>query len=621
MKQESKTILQPSTKAWIPRRWNVFLLAGVLVIAFLFRIWRFAESGEISEDEAFYVGMCQMLFNRETLWGWIAVLEVDYGLGALIANAANFLLLRGLSFPINEYTVQLPSLFFGVLGIGTAYLATKEITRDRWIAFVLATMMAVIPAQVCQSRSIAGNWIIATCLFWWVLYCAACYARRPSKRFALYTGLVLAAYLQTDGMQILFLTFLPILFLCLGAREQPAPSRFALRTNMAFGIFVIFCSLLITEPGLRLLLGNPRIDQWNPEALIRLGTYATVFSCSGILVILLAVASFKIRAKNAFVSLLRKVAHPLFLIPASTSFAINIAIAWSTLKIFDIPKGILGHAFAKEGSTGVGLYLNGYFDALLGILGWPLLIFVLACVGPAIWACRQSRGVTALGIWCLLSNLPWIFFVASERSVSVHSYMLTCSTALVAFAVAGFVQVIREIKTPVIGFRRAHLRWSTLIGFTVVSGLIIATVPFAFAQVTQMTVLGVSMPYKNGAILPSDGTRAAFGFLTKNAKTEDVIFTDRYLWIPRFYLHVKGPKMFPRHALRALPYPRKGEILSYFEREGMGADWYVVSAGFMERIRRDQLMNVGLRAVAKRPGGETQIWQRGYTGPVEDVVG
>ena len=594
-----------------------FLLLAIIILAFLLRIWRFVESGEIDEDEAFFFGRSMMLLNRETIWGWIDVLETDYGVSTLLANAANYLFLRGLGVPIDERTIQFPSLVFGILGVATAYLAVKEIVGDWFPALIVGAMVAVIPSQVVQSRSIAGNWMVATCLFWWVVYCFARYARRPSTQSALFAGVSLAVYLQTDGMQLLLLAFLPMLLWLLGDRRQDGQPAAVFWSSSGFALSLILCALVIAPPTLRFFMGAGRIDGWNPGALGRLETYAAVFAGAGLAVMLLALGTRFVRDRHGFCPLLLRMAHPLLLIPATLSLTVNVAVASSTYTLFGTPQGVLGHAFSKE--TGIGFYVSEYFRDIVGILGWPITILILVSLAPALWACRRSRGAAALGLLCLVTNLPWLFFVP-PHSTGRAWYMLTCTTALAAFATTGLLQIARRVGRAWSGPTSEGLPSATVISAAVALAVAVTTIPFTLAQVTQKPVLGISMPWKNGANLPSKGTRAAFEYFLENTRTEETLFTDIPHWTPRFYLNVKSSRKFPKTAIRALPYMKRREIFSYFEEEGKTADWYVVSSRFLEQLEEDQMSGMSLRALAEGPGGSTQVWQRGYIGSVDNLT-
>lgn len=605
---------QSSATFWSKRFRTPLLLFAIVLLGFCIRSWRFIEYGEIDEDDAIFIGRTMMLFNRATLWGWINILETDYGIGVLLANAVNYTILKLSNFAIDERTIQYQSLFFGVMGIVSIYWAVREIIQNRLPTLIVALLIALMPYQVVMSRSIGGNWTMSAFLVWWLLALCAKYAKTPTKSLALISGLVLALYLQTDGMQAILLAFIPILFVLLGNRKHDGANFFAI--HAFFGLILVFGSLVFAPPVLRWAVGVARFDDWNTQAIQRLSIYCLVFGINGMLVMALAWLTRVIRYGPPWEDLFSRCMNPLFFIPVNLSLALNVAVAWSTFYLQGVPHGVLGHALAKD--VGPGWYIPIYFRDILIIMGWPMAFLAIFGLPSAIAACRKSIPVLAMGIWALLNNLPWLFLVPHHATNRTYS-MLVATASLLTFSVIGLLQNQRIDRSFAPG---ARITAKLIFGSVVLLCVVFATTPFTIAQVTLEPTFGISAPYSRGSNLPSRGVRPAFDYFVEYAKPTATVFTDVPHWVARFYLFIKHQKGFRKESLIALPcvpYTREASFYSFFENKGKNADWYIVSSRFVERVQKRHFEGMGLQFTAEGSRGEMQVWQRGYAGPIKRV--
>ncbi len=96
------------------------------------------------------------------------------------------------ALPLSEWTVRLPFVLIGMLDIVLMYFAARSWFSDRLVAVVAAAMLAMTPAHLILSR-VALDYLLPLpfTLAW--LWSLGVLMRRPERRIAIITGLVLGA--------------------------------------------------------------------------------------------------------------------------------------------------------------------------------------------------------------------------------------------------------------------------------------------------------------------------------------------------------------------------------------------------------------------------------------------
>lgn len=202
---------------------HMVIIFLILVIALVLRLYNFRQ-GEVlvSSDEvyAFEIAakpvygvlsgnsleLATQLFRYFNYpWGWTS----------LIGTTIVTFILVLFHIPITEFTINIASIFIGLLSISSLYLLCVVITEKRLIAFFSALIFAILPIHVALSRSVTVNNMYSTTLFFLTLFFFINYFKKSeeekkhAKKYVVLGMLSLGFYLGADNQ---FPGILPILF-------------------------------------------------------------------------------------------------------------------------------------------------------------------------------------------------------------------------------------------------------------------------------------------------------------------------------------------------------------------------------------------------------------------------
>lgn len=121
-----------------------------------------------------------------------------------------------LLFGDKEFTIRIPSAFFGTLTIASVFLFIFVLTKNFWIAFFSASLVAFTPSEIFFARKSFEN-VIGVCLIFFGLYYLFKDLENLQNRISLYIGILffsLAMYVYTAHTIVvpLMITFFVLVF-------------------------------------------------------------------------------------------------------------------------------------------------------------------------------------------------------------------------------------------------------------------------------------------------------------------------------------------------------------------------------------------------------------------------
>lgn len=591
------------------------LLLLITFVGLALRLWRFRENGELIGDEAHFANMATGVFNRQSVLGWESLLRFDYGLGLLLVIAVWEKVLLYLGLPLDEKTLHLPQVVFGILLIWTAYLVVKRMVSIE-PALAVAALLAVMPMHVTLSRSIGSyTYGLGPGLAYLIIFLVLLWCNRERWYLAFFTGLATALYVQTDGLQLLLLAFIPLLVWLIANGAAVGPGNETYQTvSLIFTVVLVLGGTLLHPEVLRNVF--PRyVAGWDSTFIGKLGIYTLVTMAYGLVLFVLISFGRLRRLPKKVLFVWRKLSNPWFLVPASLSFLIGVLIAVGSWVETGVPRGVLGHVFAKK-ELDFGLHFWTSLQDLRTVCGWPIISLIGLGLVLLPWTLRHSRAIVVLGTWAMLSLYPWIFAV-SPSYAGRDIAMSASAVAVAALAVCSLWYAFERIPTTLI--RGTLLRRRGFLFTVMVTLVSVATIPFAMANLTLKPVLGIE-PRGNtanyyGAIRPVTGSKEAFQYVREHAGLKESVFSSYDKNVARYYLERPFGRAARGRVIGLYSFPHGAEFGRLFCEKGQEADWYIISKSFAKAYVHGKVSGVGLRALAKT----TQVWQKGYLGPVEQL--
>lgn len=586
--------------------YTVLLGITISAVALSLRVWQLGANYELIDDEAYFANIAAGLFSRTSVFGWEVLWRFDYGMGILGIIGLWEKILSAIGMPLDEKTMHLPQVLLGLLLVWTAYGLVKKLL-SKGPALAVAGLVAVMPMHVSQSRT-TMHWMLPSWLAILIILLILFWCEKEKGHTALLTGLATAAYIQSDGLQLLILGSLPIIFWILAGEREKINGPYSISLcNLLFVGALAFAAVLM-NPVVLQLVSEDQVNRFNPNFIGKLNAYSCVAGIFSFILALLLIWPRAIAFSSRFLWVWEKMTHPCFFIPVSLSFLIVISVAAASWVETGVPRGILGHAFAKKISI-FGIYGWTWMRDLLRVCGAPSLILIVLGLILIPWSLR-NKPIRLLGPLALITNLPWLFFV-HPTYISRDHYQLTSSTVLILLVVCNLWLAAKRFN-----------KESLFAALIVLTSLF--TIPYTLAQVTRKPVFGVG-PYGHfnfGGLRPLTGAGHAFKYVQKNILAQEKVFTSYNKNVAKFYLERPYGGKYRDRVIALFHYSPVPHDLAadLLKKEGRAAQWYVVSRSFSQKYFHEFDPMMKLRSVAPGDEDSTEVWHRDYQGVVEGLA-
>jgi len=600
---------------------TVCLLFAITAVALYLRLWHFRECCRLNTDEAIFANMSAALFLPHSIFGWENVFRFRYGVGMLFVMAAWEKTLIHLGFPFDEKTMHLPEILFGILLIWVVYGWIKRLV-SKGPALMTAALVGVIPMFVILSRTTL-QWALLTLLVFAILYFTLLWCARDRWYLALWNGLLLGVYIQSDGLQLFFIPFLPILLWLLADQKATRVAERAVRWSGIGFSFVLFLAGALLHPAILRFILPGHIARWTSAALLKVEVDAWVIMGYSVILFSLITCGAYLRLPSKLNFVWRKISNPWFLIPVSTSFLVVLLVAVGAWIETGTPGGVLGYAFNVQGRTHqgsiLGFYPGPWIQDLVAVWGIPVMFLVAIGLALIPLSVRRVRAIVILGILAFITNVPWLFVVSPRGYGEREVHMLVASCTLLSLSVCSLWCGLDRFRGSLFGKWMA--RYKPIVLGSLVSFVCFCTLPLTFAIVKQTPVWGMEPQgrYWYGTVQLARGKKESFKYVSQFVRGREKVFSNFNRHYADYYLQRPYGRKYRGRVIASTIEPNKSDpvAVELLRHEGREADWYVVSKEFSQKYSKEFHPRMGLRAVADGSSGSTEVWQRNYQGGVE----